>query len=240
MRHANHSEIERNDLPADADRGRGGPFPSDGTAATETGKRPHPTDPGRWADGTVRAGNRAALKHGKYAATAPELLAAEPKTSASSSYRTQLETDQGGPDDLPAVTRAYCHRLTELEAVLRSIAANLVEHGIFTPRGRPRSALDAYLATVGTWDRVAMRLGLERKKKDVLDLSLADYLAATQHTEGEHDAAPHHAPAQTDENTSVDGGADPTERHRDAGSPPTPAESTDRTAAADTSISNKE
>lgn len=158
------------------------PSVGDGAEGQDTAaKQPHATDPHRWADGTLRTGNPLALKHGRFAKSLPELPAepaAEAAPTASSIYRQQLEVDQGGPDDLPAVARAYCQRLTELEALLRAIAGNLVEHGIFTARGRPRSALNAYLSTVGTWDRVAMRLGLERKKKDVLELDLRSYLAA--------------------------------------------------------------
>jgi hypothetical protein len=172
------------------------PFSGDGAMRAETAKRPHPLHADRWADGTLRVGNERAKTHGRYSTRAPELTtddASEAAPTATSLYRDQLERDQGG-DDLPAVTRAYCQRLTELEALLRSIAANLVEQGIFTARGRPRSALSAYLSTVGTWDRVAMRLGLERKLKDVRDLSLNDYLAVdsqtTPNNQGGHSDAP--------------------------------------------------
>ena len=77
-------------------------------------------------------------------------------------------------------------KLSEVETVCRLLVNDLVTNGIFTPGGRqPRATLDKYLAALAAWDRMAQRIGLDRKARKVE--TLADVLA--KHEEGLHHGA---------------------------------------------------
>jgi hypothetical protein len=142
-------------------------------------KRPHPTDPRRWADGTQRQGvSGVATKSGLYATghCSPELAAIIGDLDA---FRAGVLTDQGGHADIETIRRGYVDKLTSVEGLYRLLAADVMRRGIFTPRGRVRNTFTALLAVIEKWDRLAQRLGMERRQKDALDLSAAEY-AATQ------------------------------------------------------------
>lgn len=162
-----------------------GPIGESPAPRPESAKQPHPTDPRRWADGTQRPGAVGlATKHGAYATgrRAPELAAVIGDLDG---FRAALETDQGGRDDLPTIRAGYVQRLTEAEALCRLLGADLLARGIFTKRGRTRSTFAAFLQAVATWDRLAQRLGMERRQKDALDLSAAEYAAQQTVTQDE-------------------------------------------------------
>ncbi len=145
--------------------------------------------------GCVLAGNTHTVKHGRYSRTPPALPDADsasalgrdpelPGPSASNRLRAQLERDQGASanddeEELEVSRRLLCRRAVELEALARTLLNYLIEKGVLTERGRPRSALTAYLNVIGSQDRVLQRLGLDRRKRpvNVLDLPLADYVA---------------------------------------------------------------
>lgn len=82
-------------------------------------------------------------------------------------FRSGVETDQGGVSELTTIGAGYVRRLVEVEAVVRLLGADLQARGLFTKRGRVRSTYNAFLLAVDRWDRLAQRLGLERRQKPV-------------------------------------------------------------------------
>ena len=144
---------------------------------------PERPEAGRDPRGRFQLGNRASLKHGAYVAgqRPPELAAL---VGDLDTFRQQLVTDQGGDDELTAVRSGYIRRLCEVEALCRLLGADLMARGIFTRKGRTRSTFGAFVQAVGTWDRLATRLGLERKQRAVIE-SPAEWLARISEQEND-------------------------------------------------------
>ena len=95
-------------------------------------------------------------------------------------FRTALESDQGGADAMTIIQAGYVRRLVEVEALCRLLGADLRAHGIFTAKRRVRNTFGAFLTAVEKWDRLAQRLGMGRRQRDVGQMSAAEYLAAQQ------------------------------------------------------------
>jgi hypothetical protein len=129
-------------------------------------KVPHPDYPDRWSDGTLRQGNETALKHGlrrfEQRGAVPDELRV-----TTEEFRDGLVADQGGADALTTVRAGYCRRLSEIETCVRLLQNDLVQRGLFTPRGRVRNTYSRLLETIDRWDRLAQRLGMERRSKQV-------------------------------------------------------------------------
>jgi hypothetical protein len=82
-------------------------------------------------------------------------------------FQDGVEADQGGASELSTIGAGYTRRLTEVEAIVRLLGADLQARGIFTAKGRVRSSYNAFLLALDRWDRIAQRLGLERKSRPV-------------------------------------------------------------------------
>jgi hypothetical protein len=134
--------------------------------------KPHPEHADRWADGTVRTGNRAAQTHGVYAFEnrGPAALPADLRISVDE-FRAQVISDRGGVDNLTAIEAAYIRRLVELETVVRLLTADLAQRGLFTAKGRVRSSISKLFEGFDRWDRYAQRIGLDRCPRQVQTLS---------------------------------------------------------------------
>jgi len=130
-------------------------------SAVEREKEPHPTDPQRWADGTLRPGNQNATKHGIYSAARRDGF----ERLDIPAFYNGLLSDLG--DEPSTVQRAYLDNLRDLEITRRMLIGFLSREGIFTKRGRVRSAYDKLLATVVVWDRIAQRIGVERRARHI-------------------------------------------------------------------------
>jgi hypothetical protein len=129
-------------------------------------KQPHPIHPDRWADGTVRPGNETALKHGARRFEQRGVLPADLKVSVDE-FREGLISDQGGVEALTTLQAGYVRRLTEIEVLVRLLQNDLVARGAFTQRGRVRNTFTKFLETVDRWDRLAQRVGVDRKARPV-------------------------------------------------------------------------
>lgn len=114
-----------------------------------------------------RSGVRAFETHG--AAALPSEL-----RDAQAAFYSALEADQGGAGELTTIGAGYVRRLTELETICRLLGADLQARGLFTRRGRVRSTYGAFLQAIDRWDRLAQRLGLTRKARQVP--TLTEYL----------------------------------------------------------------
>jgi hypothetical protein len=88
-------------------------------------------------------------------------------------FRAALMADQGGASELTAIRAGYVQRLSEVEACLRLLAEDLRTRGLMTKRGRVRSTYDKLLQTIDRWDRLAQRLGMERRTLQVSSFAAA-------------------------------------------------------------------
>ena len=93
-------------------------------------------------------------------------------------FREAVIADRGGASELSTLESAYVRRLSEAETVARLLAADLATRGLFTPRGRVRNTFSRWTEAVSLWDRLAQRVGVDRRSRPVP--SLSDYLARTQ------------------------------------------------------------
>jgi hypothetical protein len=90
-------------------------------------------------------------------------------------FRSGIISDLGGSSELTTIVGGYIRRLCDVEVALRLLQNDLVTRGLFTPKGRVRSTYQRLLETIGTWDRLAQRLGTERKARP---LTFADAVRA--------------------------------------------------------------
>lgn len=153
------------------------------------GARRHPTSPNVCSGGHFVGGNQAAFRHGARAfeqhgtAALPDVL-----RSTVEQFREAVIADRGGASELSTLEAAYIRRLSEVEAVARLLASDLASRGLTTAKGRVRSTFSKWLLAVDRWDRLAQRIGTDRKARG---LSLTQRLAAAPLTTTEtedHDA----------------------------------------------------
>jgi hypothetical protein len=81
--------------------------------------------------------------------------------------RRAIETDLGGASALSTVQRDAVERLIEVDLMAQSLAAELLVSGIFTHRGKVRSAFAAFLQLLDRWQRLAVLVGVERRAKPI-------------------------------------------------------------------------
>lgn len=93
-------------------------------------------------------------------------------------FREAVLSDRGGSAELSTLEAAYVRRLSEAETVARLLAADLAARGLFTPKGRVRNTFQRWTEAVGLWDRLAQRVGVDRRARTVP--SLQDYLRQAQ------------------------------------------------------------
>lgn len=82
-------------------------------------------------------------------------------------FRAALVRDQGGEAELSTVRSAYVRRLGDLETILQLLAADLATRGLTTPKGAPRGTFVAFLNALDRWDKLAQRLGMERRTREI-------------------------------------------------------------------------
>lgn len=140
---------------------------------------PHLTKDGICARGHAMPGNQLRRTHGAFSFRDRGLAALpDPMRLSVDDFRESIVRDLGGPDELSTIMHGHIRRLGELETTCRLLASHLAQHGIFTPRGRVRSAYTQWLLTLDRWQKVAERIGIERTLKSVPSLSA--YLAQAQ------------------------------------------------------------
>jgi hypothetical protein len=117
-------------------------------------------------DGTQRPGFPGpALKHKMYSYR-ERGLPADLKLSVDE-FRTGIVSDLGGADALTTLQIAYVQRLCDVEVAVRLLTNDLAVRGVFTARGRVRSTFSRLLETIDRWDKLAQRVGVERRPKPV-------------------------------------------------------------------------
>ena len=126
----------------------------------------HAGDPHRCTRGHVLLGNQARRTHGAYsfrdrgAAALPEVV-----RQTVEEFRAAIVTDRGGATELSTIEAAYIRRLSEVETVARLLAADLATRGLLTAKGRVRGTFSKWLECVSAWDRLAQRVGTDRRAR---------------------------------------------------------------------------
>lgn len=141
---------------------------ADADASAENGgqdKQPHPVHPDRWADGTMRPGNQAARKHGAYSVAVQRGQVPDDLRVDVDVMQEQIVADLGGVENLSAIQVGYVRKLRDVEVVERMLISHIATNGLFTPRGRVRAVYTRWLEAVGTWDRLAQRIGMDRRAR---------------------------------------------------------------------------
>jgi len=130
-------------------------------------ERPQPTDTRghRCLCGSFLPGNAARLRHGQR--RAKDRVAFPPDLQQSiSEFREQLVSDQGGLHELTAMRGGHVRLQVAAETCVRVAGNELTRQGgISTPGGR--LAFDRLLAAIQTWVRVADKLGMERRTRQL-------------------------------------------------------------------------
>jgi hypothetical protein len=140
------------------------------------GAGPHPMHTGICARGHALPLNQLRRTHGAYSfrdrgATAlPDVL-----RQTVDEFRESVIADRGGASELSTIAAAYIRRLAEVETVARLLGADLASRGLTTPKGRVRGTFSRWLECLDRWDRLAQRVGTDRRSRSVS--SLRDYLA---------------------------------------------------------------
>jgi hypothetical protein len=143
----------------------------------------HATDPARCERGHNLVGHPGpAWKNGvrQFEQHGERVLAPDLRGSINE-FRDAVIADRGGVENLTAIEAGYVRRLVELETVVRLLASDLAARGIFTARGRARSTVAHWLATLDRWDRFALRVGIERRARRVP--TLHDVLSGDTHAQ---------------------------------------------------------
>ena len=114
------------------------------------------------ADGRFLPGNQVARQSGVFAVHhPPELL------EAADAFAVGVVADLGGEGELSTLERAYIARLRGLEITQTLLAADLETRGLVTPAGGVRRPFAAFLSAIDRFDRLAQRLGLQRRARKV-------------------------------------------------------------------------
>lgn len=93
-------------------------------------------------------------------------------------FREAVLSDRGGSAELSTLEAAYVRRLSEAETVARLLAADLAARGLFTPKGRVRNTFQRWSEAIALWDRLAQRVGVDRRARALP--TLRDYLTQAQ------------------------------------------------------------
>lgn len=146
----------------------------------------HAARAGMCAKGHALPGNRLAFKTGvrsfenRGPAALPDMLRLSVEE-----FREAVITDRGGALELSTLEAAYIRRLGEVETVARLLASDLASHGLTTSRGRVRGTFSRWLECLDRWDRLAQRVGTDRRARAV---SLSDYLSKAVPAQDVNDA----------------------------------------------------
>jgi hypothetical protein len=157
------------------------PRPPDGSEAQgmcKCGAGTHATRGGVCARGHAMQGNQLRRTHGVRAFETTGRLPDVVRHTVDE-FREAVIQDRGGASELSTLEAAYVRRLAEVETVARLLAADLATRGLMSARGRVRSTFSRWLECLDRWDKLAQRVGTERRARAV---SLRDYLARAAET----------------------------------------------------------
>lgn len=148
------------------------PHAADAPPVCKCGASAHAEKPGICARGHAMEGNQLRRVHGvrsfeeRGAAALPDVL-----RQTVEEFRAAVIQDRGGASELSTLEMAYVRRLSEVETVARLLAADLATRGLTSARGRVRGTFSRWLECLDRWDRLAQRVGTDRRGRQVSSLS---------------------------------------------------------------------
>lgn len=173
----------------------GAPFHESAASGTADGPCHQP-----WCSAEVPAGasrcprcnvwqpaNSGALRDGVRRFETRGVLPADLRVSVDD-FRDQVVLDQGGLGELSAIRSAYIRRLVDLETCARLLMRDFATHGVLTERGRVRASFDRFLALTDRWDRLASKLGMERRSRNVTGMAAVEQYAREKYGNRDQDA----------------------------------------------------
>ena len=112
------------------------------------------------------------LKHGPYSKRAQlGLLPGQEELRALlSSRRQRLHDEEGGTPDMKLLLEDWLERYQRVWILATTLEARIEKEGIVTGKGRTRATVTLYLSLVDRLNKMAERLGFERKAKQVPSL----------------------------------------------------------------------
>jgi hypothetical protein len=117
-------------------------------------------------------GNTAALKHGLRSKRAQLglLPGQEDLRAMLSSRRQRLHDEEGGTPDMKLLLEDWLERYQRVWILATTLESRIEQEGIVTGKGRTRATVTLYLSLVDRLNKMAERLGFERKAKQVPSL----------------------------------------------------------------------
>lgn len=112
--------------------------------------------------GSFLTGNLAAKTHGLFVTQQPPELKAHVDD-----FVAGVVADLGGASEMTTLKRGYVQKLGELELTISLLVEDIARRGLLTPTGHVRSTYPALLTALATFDRLAQRIGLERRAKHI-------------------------------------------------------------------------
>jgi len=107
-------------------------------------------------------GTQAARKSGIYAQRQPMDLQARVDAMVAG-----ITSDHGGEAALTTLEKEYIKKLVDVDITIQLLATDIARRGLLTPAGGVRNVYDKFLAGLDRWDRLAQRIGLGRRARQV-------------------------------------------------------------------------
>lgn len=85
-------------------------------------------------------------------------------------------TDLGGEDQLSALTKGMVHHLAQTHAICILLEIDIHLRGVLNAKGQIRSTAESLLKAQAMYDRLAARLGLERRTKQVAGTTIESWI----------------------------------------------------------------
>lgn len=105
--------------------------------------------------------NTAAVIHGM---SAKQLVLSPELQQHLDKFERGVASDLGGSDELTTIERGYVQKLRTVEAIVQLAVNNILKNG-FTAKNEQMA-----LQAIDRWDRLALRLGLQRRQKAISPL----------------------------------------------------------------------
>jgi len=169
--------------------------------SSEPGEAQGGGESGRGTDGRWTKGNRGHWKHGgtSLAVARGELPEQADALAVMAERQMAILNDLGGEDQVGQIKRDLISRYLQNSLIADYLADNIAREGVLSTKGRQRAAVNTFLAVVNTLHKLAGSIGLERRLKDLGDLSLSEYVARQERAESTVREAPQAASGATDD-----------------------------------------
>lgn len=153
-------------------------------------------DTGHDRRGRFTPGNLARMTHGGRS-IGVQLALMDAKREALAERRAGILADLGGPENVSTIRADLVERYLELQVVGDWLGGNLLAEGVMTTKGKTRAATTLFLSVVDRLERLGKTIGLERRERDLSQMSLAEWSAMQREREraealrqSEQEAAP--------------------------------------------------